>query len=64
MEGRPMNSTEIINALQQHGITAYRRAIYRDIREIDRIVPIKSTRGPRGGFMLWDVIAEAEGASE
>lgn len=58
---RKINTRQIINLLyNRYGITVDRKTIYADIREINRIVPIKTIPGCNGGYILWDVVSEAE----
>ena len=58
---RKMTAREIILLLERRlGITCDRKTIYDDIAAISRVVPVKGTPGRNGGFVLWDVLGEAE----
>lgn len=61
--GQFVTSAEIIDALElRYGITADRKTIYDDIREISKIVPIERLSGKNGGYKLLNVLVEAEQA--
>jgi predicted DNA-binding transcriptional regulator YafY len=54
---------EIIGLLERrYGVTCDRKTIYDDKAAINRVVPIRTIRGKSGGYILWDVLGEAEDA--
>lgn len=60
-DGRMHTEKEIQRILHlRYGIQADRKTIYSDICAIDRFTPIRSKRGPGGGFIKHDVLGETE----
>lgn len=61
MKGKKITTKQIIRLLKnRYGFVVDRKTIYSDIAAMNRIVPIRSIPGKNGGFVIWDVLGEAE----
>ena len=61
LKGRKITARQIMRILRcRYGITVDRKTIYDDIAAINRVVPVKAIMGKYGGYVLWDVLGEAE----
>lgn len=58
---KKVTTRQIIDLLERrYGVTYDRKTIYDDIAAINRVVPIRTIHGKMGGYILWDVLGEAE----
>ena len=58
---KKVSTRQIISLLERrYGVTYDRKTIYDDISAINRVVPIRTIKGKHGGYILWDVLGEAE----
>ena len=63
MKKEKITTRQIISMLEKrYGVRYDRKTIYDDIAAINRFVPIKAIPGRNGGYIYWDVLAEAEDA--
>jgi hypothetical protein len=61
LKKKKVTASQIIGLLERrYGVTYDRKTIYSDIAAINRVVPIRTTYGKNGGYILWDVLGEAE----
>ena len=58
---KKVSTRQIISLLERrYGVTYDRKTIYDDISAINRVVPIRTIPGRSGGYILLDVLGEAE----
>lgn len=58
---KKVTTRQIISLLERrYGVTYDRKTIYDDIAAINRVVPIRTIHGKNGGYILWNVLGEAE----
>lgn len=61
MRGDKITSTQIMKELEhKYGIKTTFNAIQRDIRSLDRFMPIEAKNGYNGGYQLMDVLRRCE----